>query len=698
MTAHPEPQSPPRVETRPAPRSAHGVEWTDEYAWIRADNWRDALRDPDTLPKDIRAVLDAENAYADAILAPTRDLQETLVGEMRARIKEDDSSPPQVDGPFAYYSRFRQGGQHRIFCRKPRAGGDEEVLLDSDMRAEGKAFFEIEAAAHSPDHAKFAWSADVLGSELLIVAVRDVEAGKDLTDSVTNATGAIVWTRDSEAFLYIEQDEAHRPFRVMLHKLGTQQNEDVEVFAERDPAWFLSVSSTRLGRAALVSVHGHDASETHLIDLDDPLAPPLLVAPRRSGHFYDVMDHGDHLYIRTNADARDFRIVRGPRAPNGEAEWTDVVPHQAARFIADCTLGKDFLVALVREDSKPRLAVRDLRSGAAHDIAFEEETYDLEFATTYEFDTPLFRFRHSAMNRPETVVDYDCATRAREVVKRQEVPGFDPDLYETRLVFAPAEDGERVPVSLLMRRDFVPGRAAPLLLYGYGSYGWSVQASFGLNRLSLVDRGFVYAIAHVRGGTEKGWNWYEDGKLAKKPNTFSDFISAARHLIAEGYTGKGRIVSQGGSAGGLLVGAAANMAPELFAGVVADVPFVDALTTMMDDTLPLTPAEWLEWGDPIRDKAAFETIRSYSPYDNVKPQAYPPILALAGLTDPRVTYWEPAKWVQRLRASMTGGGPVILHTDMEAGHAGQPGRFDRLGEVAMIYAFAIACVKGDFSA
>ena len=467
MTIHASKPSPPRAERRPISRSAHGLEWTDEYAWLRAENWRDALRDPATLPPEIRALVEAENVYADAILSPTKDMQAKLVGEMRARIKEDDSSPPQVDGPFAYYSRFREGGQHRIFCRKPRAGGEERVMLDGDERAKGKTFFEIEAIAHSPDHTKFAWSADILGSEILTISVHDVAAGRDVADTVTSATGAIVWTRDSRAFLYVEQDEAHRPFRIMLHRLGSAQSEDVELFAERDPAWFLGISATRLGRAALVSVHGHDGSETHLIDLGDPLAAPLLVAPRRSGHFYDVMDHGDCLYIRTNASARDFRIVRGPRRAAGEAEWRDVVPHLAGRFVAEATLGKDFLVALVREDSKPRLVVHDLRSDASHDIAFEEETYDLEFATTYEFDTPLFRFRHSAMNRPETIADYDCATLARTIVKRQEVPGFDPELYVTRLVFAPAEDGERVPVSLLMRRDLKLGRngaAAPLRL------------------------------------------------------------------------------------------------------------------------------------------------------------------------------------------------------------------------------------------
>jgi len=689
--------APPRAAVRPVLRSAHGLEWTDDYAWIRAENWQEVLRDPSRLPSDIRSHLVAENAYADAVLAPTAALQEELVQEMRARIQEDDREPPQVDGPHAYYSRYRPGGQHRIYCRKPRAGGDETILIDGDALAEGKPFFRLASARHSPDHKKIAWSADDLGSELLTIFMRDVERSADLPDRVVRATDDIVWTRDSGAFLYVEQDENHRPFRVMLHRLGTKQDEDVEVFAEPDPAWFIGIEPTRLGRLALITVHGHDASETHVIELDAPALKPTLVAPRRAGVFYDVMDHGDCFYLRTNAQARDFRIVVAPRGSSSEADWRDVVPHRDGRFIAAATLLKDFLVVLMREDSRPRLSVYDLGSGAAHDIAFDEETYDLGFETVYEFDTKLIRFSYSSMARPEEIYDYDCETRTRTLVKRQMTPpGFDLAAYATRLVFAPAEDGERVPVSLLMKRDVRLDGSAPLLLYGYGAYGYPVEASFSTNRLSLVDRGFVYAIAHVRGGADKGWGWYEGGKLMKKPNTFGDFIAAARFLIAEGYTSKGRIVAHGGSAGGLLVGAAANMATELFAGVIADVPFVDALSTMLDESLPLTPPEWLEWGDPIRDAAAFETIRSYSPYDNVARQAYPPILALAGLADPRVTYWEPAKWVAKLRATMTGGGPILLKTAMEAGHAGRPGRYERLDEVARNYAFAIACVSGAF--
>jgi oligopeptidase B len=692
---HRETLQPPRADVRPSRISAHGVTWDDDYAWIRAENWREVLRDPNRLPSDIRAHLEAENAYADAMLAPTAPLQGELVREMRARLKGDDSEPPQVDGPYAYYSRFRQGGQHRIYCRKPRDGGDETVLIDGDARAEGLAFFHLAAARHSPDHRKFAWSADDLGSEILTIRLRDLERAEDLPDRLVNATDDIVWTRDSKAFLYVEQDESHRPFRVMLHRLGTPQSEDAEVFAESDPAWFIGIEATRLGCAGLIAVHGHDGSETHIVDLDAPQAKPLLVAPRRPGIFTDVMDHGDYFLIRTNVGARDFKIVVAPREAPGEANWRDLVPHRDGWFIADATLFRDYLVVLTREESRPRLSVHDLTSGEAHDIAFDEETYVLDFETVYEFDTRLLRFGFSSMNRPQEIYDYDCADRTRTLVKRQTIPaGFDASAYVTRLVFARADDGERVPVSLLMKRGVERDGSAPLLLYGYGAYGYPVGASFSTNRLSLVDRGFVYAIAHVRGGTDKGWGWYEDGKLMKKPNTFGDFLAAARHLIAQGYTGKGRIVAHGASAGGMLMGAVANMAPELFAGIIADVPFVDVLSTMLDESLPLTPPEWLEWGDPIRDRAAFETIRTYSPYDNVQAQAYPAILALAGLTDPRVTYWEPAKWVARLRATMTGGGPILLRTAMEAGHGGQPGRFDRLEDIARNTAFALACVRG----
>jgi oligopeptidase B len=688
--------TPPIAATRPEQRHAHGVAWVDDYAWIRAGNWREVLRDPAALPADIRALLEAENAYADAALAPTRALQRELAREMRARLKEDDSDVPQSDGPYAYYSRFRNGGQHRIVCRKPRDGGRETVLVDGDARADDKAFFHLAAARHSPDHRKLAWAADDKGSEMYAIRVRDVAGEADLADCVENATGEAVWTADSRGFLYVEQDENHRPWRVMLHRLGTAQSDDVEVFEEADPAWFIAIRPTRLGRAAMISVHGHDSSETHVVDLDDPAGRPRLIAPRRPGFRYEAMDHGDVFYIRTNGGgASDFQIVVAPREAPEEANWRPFVPHKPGRLIEHATLFEHFLVLLAREDNVPRLVVHALADASAHEIAFEAQTYTLALETVYEFDSPTFRFSFASMACSQEVYDYDVGERQRILRKKQATPkDFDASAYVTRLVFARAADGESVPISLLYRRGLRLEGTAPLLIYGYGAYGHAMEAGFSTNRLSLVDRGFVYAIAHVRGGADKGWAWYEAGKLAHKPNTFGDFIASVRHLVAQGYGAPNRVVAHGGSAGGMLMGAVANLAPELFAGIVADVPFVDVLNTMLDASLPLTPPEWREWGDPIRSAEAFATIRGYSPYDNVKPQAYPAILVLAGLTDPRVTYWEPAKWVARLRATMTGGGPVLLRTAMEAGHGGASGRLERLDDVARIYAFAIACAEG----
>ncbi len=688
--------TPPRAAKRPHENHAHGVSWIDDYAWIRADNWREVLRDPAALPADVRALLQAENAYADEILGPTRALQRQLVREMRLRLKEDDSEVPQSDGPYAYYSRFRHGGQHRIFCRRPRAGGKETILLDGDERADAKPFFHLNAARHSPDHRKFAWSADDKGSEMYAIAVRDVAADADLPDLVENAAGEMVWTRDSSAFLYVAQDENHRPWRVMLHRLGAPQSEDVEVFEEADPAWFIAIAPTRLGRSAIISVHGHDASEARVVDLDNPAAPPLLIAPRRPGLRYEAMDHGDVFYIKTNSGgARDFQIVTAPREAPGEANWRTFVAHKDGRLIESAALFKDYLVLLAREDNVPHLLIHELASGEAHEIAFEAQTYFLKLEPVFEFDAPVIRFSFSSMACSQEIYDYDIGARQRILRKKQMTPkDFDASAYVTRRVFARADDGESVPISLLYRRGTPLDGTAPMLIYGYGAYGHVMDANFSTNRLSLVDRGFVYAIAHVRGGSEKGWRWYEDGKLANKPNTFGDFLAATRHLIAEGFAASGRVVAHGGSAGGMLMGAIANAAPELYAGIIADVPFVDVLNTMLDGSLPLTPPEWLEWGDPIRSPEAFAAIRAYSPYDNIRAQRYPAILALAGLTDPRVTYWEPAKWVAKLRATMTGGGPILLRTAMEAGHAGAPGRFDRLDDIARAYAFAIACASG----
>ncbi|HEY8163376.1 MAG TPA: S9 family peptidase [Methylocystis sp.] len=687
---------PPVAAQRPYRKITHGRALDDPYAWLAADNWREVLRDPAALPKDVAALVRAENAYCAKAVAPLKEVRKTLLKEMRGRIKEDDADVPGKDGPYAYYGRFREGAEHSLYCRTPRDGGSETVLLDGERLAEGHAFFDIGDTAHSPDHTQLAWSVDDKGSELYAIRTRAIQDGEDREDVVTDTDGSIVWSADSASFFYVRLDANHRTAQVFRHMVGAAPATDSLIIEEKDGAWFVELTESRCRRFAIVTIRGHDASECWLIDLRDASAPPRLVAKREPRLRYDVEPHGDFLFIHNNADgADDFRISIAPLAAPQRPNWRDVVPHRTGSMIVAFTVYQRYLVWMLRENSLPRIVVRDLSTNEDHAIGFEEEAYALELDAGLEFETTQLRFVYSSMTTPEETYDYDMAARTRALRKRQEIPsGHDPKNYVTRRLYAPARDGESIPITLLHRAEFTPGdKSAPLLLYGYGAYGCSLAADFDEDILSLVDRGFVYAIAHVRGGTDKGWRWYENGKLEKKPNTFSDFIACARHLIACGYTREGAIVAQGASAGGMLMGAIANEAPELFAGIIAGVPFVDVLNTMLRDDLPLTPPEWLEWGNPIVDAEVYDRIAAYSPYDNIRPQVYPPILSISGLTDPRVTYWEPLKWVSKLRATMSGGGPVLLHTHMGAGHAGASGRFEALEDTALEYAFALACAS-----
>ena len=688
-----------KTAPRPAPVAprrahsftAHGLTVSDDYAWLKDANWQDVLRDPSILNADIRNYLEAENAYTDDLLGHTAPLQRTLVAEMRGRIKEDDSSVPAPDGPFAYLRKFRDGGQHEMFGRTPRDGGKTEIILDGDQLAAAHDYFKFGGARHSPDHGLEAWSADIKGSEYFSVRVRDWADGSDRDDLVEETDGTVVWSADSRAFFYVRLDDNHRPMRVWRHRLGTPQADDLLVYEEQDVGWFTHIHESASGRFCVIAGGDHETSEQRLIDLADLEAPPRLVAARERGVQYSIADRGEQLFILTNADgAIDFKIVTAPLASPQRAHWRDLIGHREGVFIIDIELYAGHLVRLERANALPAIIIRDLERGDEHAIAFDETAYSLDTMGGYEFDTTNLRFAYSSMTTPSEVYDYDMGSRTRSLRKRQEIPsGHDPADYVTTRIMAKSPDGAEVPVSILHRRDLKRDGTAPLLLYGYGSYGMAMPASFSANRLSLVDRGFVYAIAHIRGGSDKGWGWYLDGKLAKKTNSFDDFAASARALIDTGYTGVKRIVGHGGSAGGMLMGAVANRAGELFAGIVAEVPFVDVLNTMLDDTLPLTPPEWPEWGNPIESAADFRTILSYSPYDNVAAKDYPAILAMGGLTDPRVTYWEPAKWIARLRPTMTGGGPVLLRTNMGAGHGGASGRFNRLDEVAIAYAFAL---------
>ena len=682
----------PSIEARPTQRTVHGVTLHDDYAWLRADAWREVLRDPAALPAPIRAVLEAENAYAAAHLAPSAELIDALLVELRGRIEEDEASVPLEDGPWLYYSRYRQGGQQPLFCRKLGEHGGEVIMLDGDAERGDRAFFRLAEAKVSPDHARLAWSADAAGSELHTIRVRDLATGHDSDDRIEDSDGTIVWTSDSASFYYVRIDENHRTCQVLRHRLG--RADDELVYAEDDPGWFVGLERTVSGAYAVIRVSDHASNECHLIDLAEPYAAPVLVEPRTPDLRYSLAHRGDELFIRTNADgAEDYKIVRAPSSAPGRANWVDIVPYVRGTMITGMTVYPEHLVRQERHEGLPRIVVRSLPDGEDDAVTFPEEAHSLSLEGRRMWASPTLRFTYASPTTPRETFDFDLVSRERALRKRQTIPsGHDPSNYVTRRLFAEAEDGERVPVTVLHRAGLVLDGTAPLLLYGYGAYGHALSAGFSANVLSLVDRGFVHAMAHTRGGTDKGWHWYLDGKLANKTNTFTDFIAAARMLIDEGYTARGRIVAQGGSAGGMLMGAVANLAPDLFAGIVAVVPFVDVLGTMLDAELPLTPPEWLEWGNPIEDAAAFATIRGYSPYDQVSAQTYPPILALAGLTDPRVTYWEPAKWVARLRATMTGGGPILLKTQMGAGHGGASGRFDRLREVAEQYAFALACV------
>ncbi|WP_152046152.1 S9 family peptidase [Aureimonas psammosilenae] len=685
--------SPPRAERRPLRLETHGTPRIDDYAWLRADNWQEVFKDASVLDPAIRAHLDAENNYQATLLKPLDKLREALVAEMRGRIKEDDSSVPAPDGPFAYGIAYEQGAEYPRFVRRARDGGaeTETVMLDGEKEAEDKSYFSLGEVAHSSDHSRIAWSRDDKGSEYYAISVRDLSNGEDAPYRIEDTSGSAVWTARSDGFFYVRLDANHRPSRVFFHRLGADPSEDRLVYEETDSGFFMGVGSTQSEEFVVIHIHDHQTSEAWLIPSANPAAEPRLLAEREEGVEYDVDEANGTLFILTNADgARDFKIATAPTSSASRADWTDYVPHEDGRLILDHLVLKRHLIWLERRDGLPRIVVKRLADGEEHAVAFAEEAYSLGLSGTYEFDTTTIRFSYSSPTTPNQTFDYDVETRERRLLKTQEVPsGHDPDAYVTRRIFAPAADGETVPVTLLYAKDTPLDGTAPLMLYGYGAYGITIPASFSTNVLSLVDRGFVYATAHIRGGKDKGFRWYEEGRREHKTNSFTDFIAAADHLVAEGYTSYERIVAQGGSAGGMLMGAVANLAPEKFGAIVAAVPFVDVLNTMLDDTLPLTPPEWPEWGNPIASTEDFHRIAAYSPYDNVEAKGYPPMLVLAGLTDPRVTYWEPAKWVARLREKKTDNNAILFRTNMDAGHAGASGRFNRLEEIALIYAFSL---------
>lgn len=679
-------RTPPLAPRRPVRLERFGVVWTDEHAWLRDPAYPE-VKDP-----EIRAYLEAENAYFESWMAPYRAEVERLHAELKSRIKEDDSSVPVREGGYEYHWRFFPGAQYRSWFRRALDAEQPELLLDENRLAEGKDYFNLRALEVSPDGRLLAYTTDDDGSERYRLHLRDLATGEELADLVQNTSGAVEWAEDGRTLLYVELNDKLRPFRVKAHRLGEDPAADAALYEEVDPAFFVSIGKTRSRRFLLVATGTHVTRELRLLDAGDPFAPARLVAPRREGHRYSLDHAHGRLWILTNDRHENFRLASAPEEVPEEANWREEIPGDDRHYLLGVSCFEDFLVLAERSDGLPDLRLRAY-DGTEHRIAFPESVGTPSLGDNREFRTDRLRVAYTSMVTPPSVFDYVIAERRLVLRKEQEIPsGYDKSRYVTRRLMAPAADGVEVPITIVHRRDFPPEGGGPLFLYGYGSYGHGLDPAFAPSRLSLLDRGIAFAYAHVRGGDEMGYRWYRDGKLEKKENSFTDFIAAAEHLIREGYTQVRRIAIKGGSAGGMLVGAVANMRPDLWACVVAEVPFVDVLNTMLDASLPLTPIEWPEWGNPAEDREAFERIRRYSPYDNIRRQAYPPMLVTAGISDPRVTYWEPAKFVARLRAMKTDDNPLLLKVNMGAGHFGRSGRFDALYELAEQYVFVFRCL------
>lgn len=671
--------TPPVATVTPRVDTLHGEVRTDDYFWMRDRNH------PEVIP-----YLEAENRYTEAMMRHTEPLQEKLFQEIRSRIKETDLTVPQRMDDYYYYSRTEEGKQYPIYVRRRGSlEAPEELLLDVNRLAEGTRFFQLGAFSVSPDHRLLAFSTDTVGYEDFTLQVKDLTTGELLPDRIERIYG-VAWANDNRTLFYTTPDEAKRPNRVWRHALGTPQSQDAMLFEEPDVLFRVWLSKTRSREYILVGSSSFTSSEVRYLRADRPAEALRILHPREPNHEYSVDHHGQHFYIVTNAEgATNFKLMRAPVSDPARASWREVLPHRESVLLDYIDLFRNHLVAWEREGGLRRVRVTDLRSGAHHYVNFPESVYAVYPGDNPEFDTPLLRLSYTSLITPSTVYDYQMDQRQLDLKKQTEVlGGYDPSQYGTERVFARARDGTQVPISIVYRKPLQKDGSRPLLLYAYGSYGASIDPAFTSIRLSLLDRGVVYAIAHIRGGQEMGRQWYEQGKMLQKMNTFTDFIDSAEHLIREGYTAKERLAIQGGSAGGLLMGVVVNLRPDLFRVVHAAVPFVDVINTMLDESIPLTAGEWEQWGDP-RNPEHYAYMRRYSPYDNVERKAYPAMLVTTGLNDSRVAFWEPVKWVAKLRTMKTDDNPLLLKTNLGAGHGGASGRYDRWREIAFDFAFIL---------
>ncbi|QVM84972.1 S9 family peptidase [Novosphingobium decolorationis] len=675
------PVSAPVAAKKPHSFTHHGITVQDEYAWLRDPGY------PEVTDAEVLAHLEAENRWFEARMAPHQARIDALFKEMRARIKEADTSVPQKDGDYLYWIEFEDGAEYKKWWRKPVSGGADELILDEVALAEGKEYFRLGALSVSANGKLLAYSVDDNGSERFTVRIKDLATGELLADEIPGTLSALVWVAKDTGLVYSLANEQWRTDNARLHWLGTPLSDDVEIYHEDDEGFRVGSSLSANEKWLIIGTSDHETSEARLVRADDPLGPQILVKAREKGVEYDVDERNDVLFIHTNDTHENFRLATA--SIDAPSAWNTLIEGSDDFYLTGVDLFRDFFVVEGRERGLDRIAVHYYDDpNRIEAIDFPEASYSAGLGTNPEWHVETLRLSYESMVKPASVMDYDVKAKTLETLKVQEIPsGYDEDLYATERLEIAARDGTLIPVSIVYRKD--REGAGPLHLYGYGAYGISIDPGFSTSRLSLVDRGFAFAIAHIRGGDDMGRAWYKAGKLERRTNTFTDFVDCAKGLIVRGYTQAGRISISGGSAGGELMGAVINSDPDLWGAVVAHVPFVDVLATMLDETLPLTPGEWPEWGNPITDKAAFEHIASYSPYDRVAAQAYPPLMVTAGLNDPRVTYWEPAKWVARLRELKTDTNELILKTNMGAGHGGKSGRFESLKETAEEFAFIL---------
>ena len=679
VTSH-DPSAPPRAERRPHELTIHGHTRIDDYYWLREKQTPDVID-----------YLEAENEYTEACLAHTKELQETLYEEMVGRIKETDQSAPERIGDYFYYTRTVKGLEYPIYCRKRGSlEADEEALLDLNELAEGHDYLALGVFRVSPDHRLLAYSLDTSGAEEYVITFKDLQSGELLPDQIHNTSYSAEWANDNRTLYYTTMDEAKRDDKVWRHRLGQDPEQDELLHHEADELFRVYVSRTKDRRYLLLLARSLETSEVHFLDANADGGDFTLIEPRQTGVRYYIEHRDGRFYIITNADdAPNYKMMTAPVSDPARANWEPFIEHRPDVQIDDMDMFADHLVVYERENGLRTIRVQALQADQVTYVSFPEPVYTYSENRNPEFDTELLRFTYQSLTTPESVFDFNMETGQRELIKQKEVKNYNPDLYRTERIFATAEDGVEIPISLVYKKaDFDPDRPMPCLLYGYGSYGFSMDPYFNSNRISLLDRGMIFAIAHIRGGQEMGRRWYDQGKFLNKRNTFSDFIVCARHLIDAGYTDSDRLAIMGRSAGGLLIGAVLNMAPELFHAAVAGVPFVDVVTTMLDESIPLTVGEFEEWGNP-KDPEYYRYMLSYSPYDNVEAREYPHLLVTAGLNDPRVQYWEPAKWVAKLRRVKKGDNRLLLKTEMGAGHRGPSGRYEYLHDMALDYAFIL---------